>query len=155
MAAGKDSPAKSAEAGQVIDLAAIADRGPAEDGSAALEDAGAAPPQALQRPGKRRYIPLKTAGKRLRRHMALLLSLPVHDEEGLERLRRLGVADADANNSMLLCAALLGRATASGDISAFKEIRSILGGAEEEKPEADAADGHLLELIHGLKTENS
>ena len=73
-----------------------------------------------------------------------LLLLPVADQENREFLNGLGIAKVKTNNKMLIAARLFEKA-ARGDISAIKEIRTILTETEH------LDHGRLAEIIEAVK----
>lgn len=68
----------------------------------------------------------RRAQKTLREYAEFLLSLPVTDGRKFNKLSRMGVPPEGIDNKMLMVAGLLAAACA-GDVSAAKEIRSIIG----------------------------
>ena len=72
------------------------------------------------------------AKKNLRENMLSMMSEGVTDEE-LEMLKSLGVKSKKPNKYTVIAAALY-RKAAAGDLSAIKELRSIMGdnSAEQE-----------------------
>lgn len=73
-----------------------------------------------------------------------LMSLPVVDEESKSFLIELGVSKAKSNNKMLIAARLFEKA-ARGDISAIKEIRTIMTDAEQNDR------GSLADIIEAVR----
>lgn len=67
----------------------------------------------------------RRARKTLRENMELLLSLPVNTKYQ-KALTTLGVDEEDADNAMLVTAALF-KSAISGDVSAIKELRNLVG----------------------------
>lgn len=90
----------------------------------------------------------KGKGRLLQDCMRHLLDMPVTKAEDLERLAALGVPAAQRDNRTMLAVALYAKAAATGDVSAFREIRNLLGedGTAEQ-------DGQLERLLRGLKEE--
>ena len=67
--------------------------------------------------------------KLLKEYMETLLDMPTTKKSQLKTMRQIGVKEEDMNNKMALTVALFIKAT-SGDMSAIKEIRNLIG--EEE-----------------------
>jgi len=67
--------------------------------------------------------------KLLKEHMELLLSLPTQKRSQIKAMRQMGIEEDEMDNKMALTVALFIKAT-SGDVSAIKEIRNLIG--EEE-----------------------
>lgn len=86
----------------------------------------------------------RRAKKTMREYAEFLLSLPVSDGRKYNKLARLGVPPEGIDNKMAVVAALMQQAQ-TGDVSAAKELRSIIG------EEAVSENGDLLDLIEGLK----
>ncbi len=80
--------------------------------------------------------------KKLSECLSDILSLKVKDEN-LEFLEGLGIKKACADNKMLIAARLFERA-ASGEISAIKEIRSVLS-------ETEIDTGSIAEIIEAVR----
>lgn len=80
--------------------------------------------------------------KKLSECLSDILSLKVKDEN-LEFLERLGIKKTSADNKMLIAARLFERA-ASGEISAIKEIRSVLS-------ETEIDTGSIAEIIEAVR----
>ncbi len=105
-------------------------------------------------PAKTGAKPAKSRAKpphkkhRLKEAMISLLGLPVRDQEQQNRLSQLGLDENDMDNGTLLAAALFAKATEGRDVSAFREIRSLIGEDESE----DGA-GELQALLKGLTDE--
>lgn len=83
--------------------------------------------------------------KYLRGCMLRLLELPAAGAERRAALRGMGLCDSEMSNRMLLAASIFEKAVKNGDVSAFREICSLIG------EEAAGGDGMLEELIQGLK----
>lgn len=62
----------------------------------------------------------------MKQKLKLLLSLPATGNEDKEQLKLLGIDIDDADNEMLLLKSMFLEA-ASGNVQAFKEIRSLMG----------------------------
>lgn len=91
----------------------------------------------------------------LRSAMRELLSLPVRDNELLDSISALGIDPAAIDNNRALAAALFRKAL-TGDVSSFKEIRSLIGedGDAKTKKIADYRDdGALNELLAAIKSD--
>lgn len=72
-------------------------------------------------------------GKKLLKDcMELLLALPVKSEKGIKTLGNYGIKDKDMNNKMALTIALFSKAM-TGDVSAAKEIRNLIGEDDDIK----------------------
>ena len=69
----------------------------------------------------------KRARKLLKDCMLDLLALDVTDRKDWNKLSRMGIDPEDIDNRALLTAALFNRAVRTGDVSAFKEIVSLIG----------------------------
>lgn len=80
--------------------------------------------------------------KKLSECLSDILSLKVKDEN-LEFLEGLGIKKTKADNKMLIAARLFERA-ASGEISAIKEIRSVLA-------ETEIDTGSIAEIIEAVR----
>lgn len=91
----------------------------------------------------------------LRSAMRELLSLPVSDGELLDSISALGIDPAAIDNNRALAAALFRKAL-TGDVSSFKEIRSLIGedGEARTKKSADHRDdGALNEILAAIKSD--
>lgn len=84
----------------------------------------------------------KNKGKKLSDCLSDILSLKVTADD-LEFLEGLGIKKSKANNKMLIAARLFEKA-AKGDISAIKEIRSVLS-------ENEIDTGALAEIIEAVR----
>ena len=80
--------------------------------------------------------------KKLSECLSDILNLKVR-EENLEFLEGLGIKRSSADNKMLIAARLFERAS-SGEISAIKEIRSILA-------ETELDSGSIAEIIEAVR----
>lgn len=80
--------------------------------------------------------------KKLSECLSDILNLKVR-EENLEFLEGLGINKPSADNRMLIAARLFEKAS-SGDISAIKEIRSILA-------ETEIDSGYIAEIIEAVR----
>ena len=80
--------------------------------------------------------------KKLSECLSDILNLKVR-EENLEFLEGLGIKKANADNKMLIAARLFERAS-SGEISAIKEIRSVLA-------ETEIDSGSIAEIIEAVR----
>lgn len=83
--------------------------------------------------------------KLLKDCMLDLLSLPVKDTEDWNALSCMGIDPKDINNRSLLTVALFMKAVKHGDVSAFKEIRNLIG---EDNPTDN--NGEIEKLIKGF-----
>lgn len=91
----------------------------------------------------------------LRSVMRELLSLPVSDGELLDSISALGIDPAAIDNNRALAAALFRKAL-TGDVSSFKEIRSLIGedgDAKIKKSSDNRGDGALNELLAAIKSD--
>lgn len=80
--------------------------------------------------------------KKLSECLSDILNLKVR-EENLEFLEGLGIKKVNADNKMLIAARLFERAS-SGEISAIKEIRSVLA-------ETELDSGSIAEIIEAVR----
>ena len=91
----------------------------------------------------------------LRSAMRELLSLPVSDGELLDSISALGIDPAAIDNNRALAAALFRKAL-TGDVSSFKEIRSLIGedgDAKIKKSSDNRGEGALNELLAAIKSD--
>ena len=88
----------------------------------------------------------RRAQKTLKEYAEFLLSLPVTDGRKYNKLSRMGVPPEGIDNKMLMVSGLLAAACA-GDVSAAKEIRSIIG---EDKPQDSEAVEKLDEVLAAI-----
>lgn len=84
--------------------------------------------------------------KLLKDCMLDLLELPVANTKQWNRLSKMGIDIEDIDNRTLLTVSLFMKAVETGDVSAFKEIRNLIG---EDGNKNDSGD--LDRLIEGLK----
>ena len=84
--------------------------------------------------------------RQLKDDMITLLKLPVADTRKWNKLARMGVDMDKIDNNMLLTVALFLEAS-DGDVSAFKEIRDLIG----EKNETDDSSGTLADIIKAVE----
>lgn len=93
----------------------------------------------------------RRAQKTLKEYAEFLLSLPVRDGRKFNKMARAGVPPEGCDNKMLLVFGLMQTAQA-GDVSAAKEMRSIIG---EDKPHdmdaLDKLDAIMKALDEGMK----
>lgn len=82
--------------------------------------------------------------KKLSDCLSDILNLKVKDEKDLEFLTSLGIKKSVSDNKLLLMARLFDKAS-SGDISAIKEVRSIMADTENKDY------GKLSEIIEAIK----
>lgn len=68
----------------------------------------------------------RRAKKTMREYADFLLSLPVTDGRKFNKLSRLGIPPEGIDNKMAVIVALV-QAAQAGDVSAAKELRSIIG----------------------------
>lgn len=98
---------------------------------------------------------IETAKRGLRDAMRELLLLPVSDGELRDSISALGIDPAAIDNNRALAAALFRKAL-TGDVSSFKEIRSLIGedgDAKSKKTPAENGNGALFEILAALKTD--
>lgn len=103
----------------------------------------------------------------LKNTMKTLLSMPVTNNEIWNALSQMGVPPENIDNYTAVVVALMQEAL-SGNVKAFKEIRSILGEdtdnerlklsqkemkLKETKQNGDSSDGKIVELIEGLRDD--
>lgn len=86
--------------------------------------------------------------KKLKECMEAILSAQVIDEKRKEMLLALGVGE-DATNKTLLVAALFNKAVLLGDVSAFKEIRNLIGEDDRNTEDVLAKLDDVLNEIGG------
>ena len=86
--------------------------------------------------------------KLLKDCMINLLSLPVNNQKDWNKLSRFGIEPDDIDNKELLTVALFKRAL-SGDVSAYKEIRSVIGEDRESNEEQMQKLDEVLDKIGG------
>ena len=84
--------------------------------------------------------------KLLQDSMNALLELPVSSTREYNALIKMGIDIEDIDNSQLIVLALFNRAK-SGDVTAIKELRNLIGEDSAE----DKSAGQLERLIEGLK----
>ena len=82
--------------------------------------------------------------KKLSDCLSDILNLKVKSEENLQFLNSLGIKKSSLDNKMLIVARLFDKAS-SGDISAIKEVRSIMSDTESKD------FGKLQEIIEAIK----
>ena len=82
----------------------------------------------------------------LKDSMNALLELPVSSTREYNALIKMGIDIEDIDNSQLIVLALFNRAK-SGDVTAIKELRNLIGEDSAE----DKSAGQLERLIEGLK----
>lgn len=82
--------------------------------------------------------------KKLSDCLSEILNLKVLGDEDLEFMRSLGIKKDSSDNKMLIMARLFHRAS-SGDISAIKEVRSVMSEVENKD------FGKLQEIIEAIK----
>lgn len=100
----------------------------------------------LGRKGGKASGEARRAQKTLKEYAEFLLSLPVTDMRKFNRLSRMGVPPEGIDNKMLMVSGLLAAACA-GDVSAAKEMRSIIG---EDKLQTDEAVERLDQILAGV-----
>lgn len=99
-----------------------------------------------QSKGGQKSAEVRREKRQLREDMTELLKLPVADMRKWNKLARMGVDIEKIDNNMLLVAALFLEA-ANGDVSAFKEIRDLVG----EKTSTNDGDGILGDIIKAVE----
>ncbi len=85
---------------------------------------------------------LQNHDQSLANYVTKLLQSPVAEKDQ-EILRKAGFCESEMNQALLLAQTFLSRAVEKGDVSAFKEIKSIL--QEEED-----GDGLFQEIMQGI-----
>ena len=75
-----------------------------------------------------------------------LLNLPVSNTKQWNKLSKMGINPEEIDNRSLLTVSLFLKAVETGDVSAFKEIRDLIGERGEE-----SNSGDLEKLIEGFK----
>lgn len=103
----------------------------------------------IQKKGGKKSVEARRKNRALRECMEQLLSMPILDEKKVELLTAFGLKNEEMYNHMLLVVSLFSRAVNERDVSAFKEIRNLIGEDGES-----GEDGKLEELIRGLQDEN-
>lgn len=86
--------------------------------------------------------------KTLREYADFLLSLPVSDRRKWNKLARAGVPPDGCDNKMLVAFALMQQAQA-GDVQAVKELRGIIGEADNNAPPVDDEDDNFYNAVEG------
>lgn len=109
----------------------------------------------IQSKGGKASGEVRRAQKTLKEYAEFLLSLPVHDSRKFNKMAHAGVPPEGCDNKMLLVFGLM-QAAQNGDVSAAKEIRSIIG---EDKPQdmtaLDKLDAVMKALDEGMKDGNT
>ena len=82
----------------------------------------------------------------MREYMETILDLPISDKRKFNKLAKMGVKVEDMDNEMLMIAALWDKAC-TGDVSAAKEIRSIIGENVHIPPGFDDEPDGLFDAI--------
>lgn len=98
------------------------------------------------RKGGKRSGESRRKKKLLKDCMLDLLELPVANTKQWNRLSKMGIDPEEIDNRTLLTVSLFMKAVETGDVSAFKEIRNLIG---EDGNKNDSGD--LDRLIEGLK----
>lgn len=80
-----------------------------------------------QSEGGKKSAETRRAKKLLKDCMLDLLALGVTNRKDWNKLSKMGIDPEDIDNRALLTAALFNRAVRTGDVSAFKEIVSLIG----------------------------
>ena len=88
----------------------------------------------------------KRQRKRMREYMETILDLPVSDKRKFNKLAKLGINMNDMDNEMLMLVALWNKAC-TGDVSAAREVRSIMGEDSALPPGANGEDDGLFDAI--------
>lgn len=93
----------------------------------------------------------------LRGAMRELLSLPVSDGELCDSISALGIDPAAIDNNRALAAALFRKAL-TGDVSSFKEIRSLIdedgdNSKTKKSSENERGSGVINEILAALKND--
>lgn len=100
---------------------------------------------------------IETAKHGLRDAMRELLLLPVSDGELRDSISALGIDPAAVDNNRALAAALFRKAL-TGDVSSFKEIRSLIGedgdnAKTKKSSENEHGSGVINEILAALKND--
>lgn len=99
----------------------------------------------IQSLGGKKSAQARKRRKDLKSAMKILLELPVTDEEILQEISDLGLAETEITNSMRMLVGLFKNAC-KGDVSAIKEVRNIIG--DERKTSLEMSEMKI-------KTENA
>lgn len=102
-----------------------------------------------QKKGGKASVAARRRKKTLAENMKTLLELPIKSKADLKYVAGLGVPEEDIDNSQLLVIALFNRAK-EGDVSAFKEIRSMIGEENIQSTEQIDKLDAVLEQIGGV-----
>jgi Holliday junction resolvasome RuvABC ATP-dependent DNA helicase subunit len=84
--------------------------------------------------------------RRMREYAELVLDLPVKDKKKAGKLARMGINTTVIDNEMLLIVGLIEKAQ-GGDVSAAREVRSIIGEDTALPPGADDEHDGLFDAI--------
>lgn len=88
------------------------------------------------------------AHKKLRSCILKLMNTPIDNSEVKEKLICLGFSEKDITFRLGMAYALCSKAAANGDVSAYKEIRNILG---EDNNSADEVLRKLDKVLSSIK----
>ena len=100
----------------------------------------------MRRKGGQRSGEVRRQKKLLKECMIDLLNLPVSNTKQWNKLSKMGINPEEIDNRSLLTVSLFLKAVETGDVSAFKEIRDLIGERGEE-----SNSGDLEKLIEGFK----
>ncbi len=95
----------------------------------------------------------RRAKKTLREYADFLLSLPVADRRKWNKLSRAGVPPEGCDNKMLVAFALMQQAQ-GGDVQAVKELRGIIGEADNNAPPPDDEDDNFYQAVSEAVTKH-
>jgi hypothetical protein len=98
--------------------------------------------------GGKKSAEVRREKKLLKDCMLDLLSLPVADARNYNKLVRLGLNLEDIDNRSLLTVALFKKAVETGDVSAFREIRNLIG---EDKTDNEDVMNKLDDVLKMIK----
>ena len=100
----------------------------------------------MRQKGGQRSGEVRRNKKLLKECMLNLLDLPVSNTKQWNKLSKMGINPEEIDNRSLLTVSLFLKAVETGDVSAFKEIRDLIGERGEEND-----TGELERLIEGFK----
>ncbi len=100
----------------------------------------------MRQKGGHRSGEVRRNKKLLKECMLNLLDLPVSNTKQWNKLSKMGINPEEIDNRSLLTVSLFLKAVETGDVSAFKEIRDLIGERGEEND-----TGELERLIEGFK----
>ncbi|MBE7012192.1 MAG: hypothetical protein E7415_05915 [Ruminococcaceae bacterium] len=88
------------------------------------------------------------AHKKLKNCIQKLMNTPIDNDEVRDKLISLGFSERDITFRLGMAYALCSKALASGDVSAYKEIRNTLG---EDNSSADEVLKKLDNVLNSIK----